>query len=467
MIGRFGRDALIYAATTVLARGTAFLLVPILARALDPADLGVVELAAVSMTFVNILISLEIGQALARYVPDTANAGQTRSIASTALWFVIGSYAIAGLASVVVLSVIDPATLTGTTGSLVLATASVGIFLLMQGQLRWELRPHAYAATAIVYAGTTLLATGLLILLGAGLAGVFLGQAIGAGVGIALVVLSRPAFGWTFSMSWLSRLLAFSLPLVPATIATLGALFVDRFVIGAARSLEDVAIFSVGYRIAAAVGIVISAVQLALTPLIYAGYRRAEAPAEIASAALLVSGGALSLWVIVSLLAPEIVGVIGTQTYAESATVIPFLSLSIILAGLIVFVPGLTIERRTRSVAVIAMAGLFVNLGLGVSLVGAFGIVGVAFATVTTTAAVLGLMWWFGRSLYPIPFEGQRLAAAFVASGAAVAVSGVVTGHPLGLAARVALAGASIAFLLISTRAFKTWRSQSIGSRAA
>ena len=182
MIGRFGRDALVYGATTVLARGTAFLLVPILARALSPADLGVVELAAVSITFANILITLEIGQALARYVPDTANTGQTRSIASTALWFVIGAYSIVALVSLVLLSVIDPARLTGTTGALVLATASVGIFLLMQGQLRWELRPHAYAVTAIAYAATTLLGTGLLILLDAGLAGVFLGQALGAGV---------------------------------------------------------------------------------------------------------------------------------------------------------------------------------------------------------------------------------------------------------------------------------------------
>ena len=466
MIGRFGRDALIYGATTVLARGTAFLLVPILARALDPADLGVVELVAVSITFVNILISLEIGQALARYVPDTANTGQTRSIASTALWFVIGAYSIVALVSLVLLSVIDPARLTGTTGALVLATASVGIFLLMQGQLRWELRPHAYAVTAIAYAAMTLLGTGALILMGAGLAGVFLGQAIGAAVGIALVVLSRPAFGWTFSISWLSRLLAFSLPLVPATIATLGALFVDRFVIGAARSLEDVAIFAVGYRIAAAVGIVISAVQLALTPLIYAGYRRDEAPEEIAAAALLVSGGALSLWVIVSVLAPEIVGVVGTQAYAESATVIPFLSLSIILAGLVVFAPGLTIERRTRSVAMIAVAGLILNLALGISLVGVFGIVGVAFATAGTAGVVLGLMWWFGRTFYPIPFHGQRLAAAFVASAAAVAVSGVVTGDPLSLAARVALAGASITFVLMCTRAFALWRLPSPGSRA-
>ena len=266
-------------------------------------------------------------------------------------------------------------------------------------------------------------------------------------------------------MSWLSRLLAFSLPLVPATIATLGALFVDPFVIGAARSLEDVAIFAVGYRIAAAVGIVISAVQLALTPLIYAGYRRAEAPEEIASAALLVSGGELSLWVIVSVLAPEIVGVVGTQAYAESATVIPFLSLSIILAGLVVFAPGLTIERRTRSVAMIAVAGLILNLALGISLVGVFGIVGVAFATACTAGVVLGLMWSFGRAFYPIPFHGQRLAAAFVASAAAVAVSGIVTGEPLSLAARVALAVASITFVLMCTRAFAMWRLPSPGSR--
>jgi O-antigen/teichoic acid export membrane protein len=365
------------------------------------------------------------------------------------------------------LSIFDPARLTATTGALVLATASAGIFLLMQGQLRWELRPYAYALTALAYAVTTLLGTAILILAGAGLVGVFLGQAVGAGVGIALVVLARPAFGWTFSPSWLSRLLTFSLPLVPATLATLGALFVDRFVIGAARSLEDVAVFAVGYRIAAAVGIVMSAVQLALTPLIYAEYRRTEAPREIASAALLVAGGALSIWVMISVLAPEIVGVVGTQAYAESATVIPFLSLAIILAGLVVFAPGLTIERRTRSVAVIALAGLVINLGLGISLVGVFGIVGVAFATLTTAAVVLGLMWWFGRSAYPIPFHGQRLAAAFLASAVAVAASGVVTGDPLSLAARVALALASITCVVILTRAFTLWRILSSGSIAA
>ena len=420
---------------------------PILTRFLAPEEVGLVELGAVAIVFANVIISLEIGQGLARFVPDEAHASETRTIASTALWFSVAAYAVATV--VVGIGLIIARSTESYVPAVMLAAVTGGLFLLVQGQLRWELRPVPYAITSFAFAAVTLIATTALLGSGAGVIGAFVGQAVGATIGLVLALIaSRGSFGREFDRKWLKRLLAFSGPLVPASVGVLIALYVDRVVIATMLTLDDVARFSVGHRVASIVSLVMTAVQLALTPLIYASYRRAEAPAEIAEMFRFIVGWALGLWVAISLAAPEVVSLVAPESYRPAATVVPVLAPAIILSGLAVFAPGLAIARRTTPIALISIFGAILNVALCILLVATLGIIGAALATLTSGATAFALTVWYGQRYYPIPYDLGRIGVGLSAVVIVIVLSGVPFGAPIGTAWRIALAAATAALLV-------------------
>jgi O-antigen/teichoic acid export membrane protein len=450
VMARFRSDAIIYGTTTVLARGTTFLLVPILTRTLVPEAFGLVEVLSVIMTVAYVILSLEIGQALARFVPDETNRHATRAIASTALWFALAAYLTMSALLVLASLVLGQARVGG---ALVLAGATTagGMFLLMQGQLRWELRPVPYAASSVVFAAVTVLATAGLVWVDPTVESVLLGQLAGAGAGIvSVLLLARGTFGLEFHRSWLAKLLRFSIPLVPASLGVLTSLYVDRLVIGALIGLDDVAWFSVGHRLASAVGLIMTAAQLALTPLIFAAFRQPEAPTEIADIFRRIVGLVLLLGVGLSLFAPEIVSVVATTAYAQAAKVIPFQIAAIVFAGLIVFAPGLWIAERTRSVALITIGGAVLNVLLNLALAPAFGIVGAALATLLSAIAVFGLLMRASQRIYRVPYPFLTTAGGALLAAIVIGASGILTGEPLPWPVRALLGiGAAGAFVAL------------------
>jgi O-antigen/teichoic acid export membrane protein len=332
-----------------------------------------------------------------------------------------------------------------------LAASTGGIFLLVQGQLRWELRPGAYATASITYAVATLAVTVVLVVTTRSVAAVFLGQIVGGAAGIVVVAaLARSTFARRFDSGWLRRLLAFSLPLVPSSLGVLTALYVDRIVIGVLLDLDDVALFSVGHRFASTVGLVMTAVQLALTPLIYAVYRRAEAPGQISDIFRAVVGLVLLLWLGVSLFAPELVTIVATDTYVPASTVIPLQMPAVILAGLIVFAPGLSIDGRTGTIALVTLGGAALNVLLNLLLVGPLGITGAGLATLTSAALVFALMMVMSQRSYRIPYPFASTALGVVAVSVTILLSGVPQGAAIEWPARLGLMlAASLALLVL------------------
>lgn len=139
-----------------------------------------------------VTVALEIAQALARFLPDADTAEERSQYASAALWFTLSGYAAFTVVAVAFASPLAALLLdSAEQRDLILVALSLvvgsGAFYLLQSQLRFELRPTQFAISGIVYSGTGIASSVLLVAgLRIGVAGVFLGQAIGALVGIAV-----------------------------------------------------------------------------------------------------------------------------------------------------------------------------------------------------------------------------------------------------------------------------------------
>jgi O-antigen/teichoic acid export membrane protein len=421
MIRTFARDAVVYGAATVVTRATSLVVVPIFTRFLSDTDYGVIDLLTIAGNLVLLTVALEISQAVARFLPDASDEDKV-TFASTALMFSVGAYALFGVAGLIAAPEIRSWLIEGAADDVtvrlaVVATCLNGIFQLTSGVLRFQLRASQFAIASL---GSSLVAIGLGLFLvagaGAGVDGFFVGQIVGATIGVVLtMVFSRGLYRPIFDRMRLVSMLRFSMPLVPSSIGVFVALFVDRLAIGQLMTVADVGVFGIGYRLASTVSLLSFGAQMAVTPLVYARHADPGTPAALERIFRYYVGMALMVALGLSLFAPEILRVLTTPVFYDAASVVPLLAPALFLANLYVFMPGLGIAKRTAAFAVINLSGALLNLMLNLLLIPHLGIVGGALATLVSAAAVFAAYAVGSQRLYPVPHQWHRLASAVVA----------------------------------------------------
>lgn len=456
MLRAFIRDSAVYGVATILVRGVSILLVPIYTRFLAPADYGVIDIMSVFASFVTVLASLEIVQAMARFYPDARDHRERSDLASTALLFVLAMLTIFVVAAEIVAAPVAGWLLgnEGNTGILRVAFVAMwanGLFYVVQSQLRWQLLAKRYALSSIVY---TLASMGAAVVLvvgaHAGVAGVFAGQVVGAAIGSVLSISSTPGvYRVAINPDRLKMMLKFSLPLVPSSLGVYVTQYIDRIVITAMLGLTDVGLFGIGYRLASLTTLLTLAVSSALTPLVYTHYREATTPSDLARIFRYFTGLALALTLGLSLFARELLTVVATPPYVPGAAVVPLLTPALLLAGMYIFAPGLSIAKRTGIVATVNFAGAGANTVLNLALVPVFGIVGAATATLLSQGLVFGIQMVYSQRLYPVPHDWPKLGLATAGIVLAYLAGSLVdVGWWPTIAAKVMIMGIATAWLV-------------------
>ncbi len=443
MLRRFVRDSAIYGLAGILVRSVSLLLVPVYTRILSPTDYGIVDLVTVFSAFVGVTVALEIAQALARFLPDSDTQEERSAYASAALWFTLAGYAAFTVVAIAFASplaelLFDSADRRDVVLVALPLVVGSGVFYLLQSQLRFELRPTQYAISGIVFSGIGIAASVLLVaVLRIGVAGVFLGQAIGAVAGIGVAgAWARRSYRWAVDFGRLREMVRFSLPLVPSSVGVMVALYVDRIAIKGLLNLHEVGVFGIGYRVASVVVLLMIGFQGALTPLIYSHYRDPETPGELARIFSFFVTVAIGVCLLLAVFAGEIVRVATAPAYWDGAVVVPLLAPALLLSSLYVFTPGLAIAKRTGVIAAISLLGAGLNTGLNLTLVPLLGIRGAAASTLIGASTVFVFSMVASQRHYPVPHPWGRIA---VASLAGLGIFLVASTLPVGAWSSIAL----------------------------
>lgn len=407
-----------YGVAALLSQGIGLLLFPFLAHHFSPHQYGIIDILALVGILANLTVALEVNQGLGRHFVD-ASERERVNYASTALLFTVGAYtffaAIAlPLATPLTHVLLAPGVDPWITRVAIVWIWVAGIVYLAQDQLRWRMRPRAYGLVAVMTATVTAGSTVVLVLgFGVGVIGALIGQLAGA-LAAAVVVfwLSRRAYALRFDRRKLGVMLAFSLPLVPASIGVFLNGFADRLVLQHAGSLSDVGVYGVAFRIATVVALLLAGFQGAATPLILARHAQATTRDELARIFRLFSAVALIAFLVVSLFADTEVRVLASAAYARADILVPYLFMSALLFGAYIFAPGLTIVKRTGTFAWISVSAGLLNLGLALALVPPLGILGAGLATVASSAWFFVLTMFFSQRHYAVGHDWMRLGAA-------------------------------------------------------
>lgn len=425
MLSKFFKDSVVYAVSGILTRGLSFILLPLYTRLISPGEYGAFDLLIAFGTLVNLTVALEIAQALIRFYNDNTSFEEKRGYAGTALVFTAVMYTIF-LAVALIFAPRLSVLVMGASGFEAVFRVGLGylwlngLFNLLQNIFRSDLQSRRYALSSILMAVVTAVASVFLAyVMKLGLMGIVGGMALGALTGCVYAFIHlRDVIRPVCNVDLLKKMLKFSTPLVPSSIAVFIAYYIDRLMIRHFLSLEDVGIYGIAFRIANITSIIMMGFQVALVPLIYTHHRDRETPAHLATIFRFFMGLALLMFLGLGVFSKEILWLMTTPDYYRAAPIVLFLTPAILLSNMYIFAPGASIENKTHMILWINVAGAALNIALNFVLIPLLGIVGACLATMLNYACVFALYMVTSHRLYPIPYEWglyARAAAAVVA----------------------------------------------------
>ncbi|MFB4251983.1 MULTISPECIES: oligosaccharide flippase family protein [Pseudomonas] len=423
MFKLFIRDSVIYAIPALLSKGLALFLVPLYTRVLSPEDYGSLDLLLVFSGLIALTIALEVSQGIARFYSAETDPERRCDYASSAFWFTAWCYS---LFAVITLAYADDLSnwimgREGLTAAFKVGIVYIffnGLFNLIQNQFRWELRSKHYALVSII---VTLVTAGAAVLLtygaGMGLQGLLWGMSAGVIIGTVYGLYHlRQSFRFRFDWARLKEMLAFSIPLVPASVTVLASIYIDRLLINHFVSIGEVGLYGVAVRLASVVSLVMVGFQGALTPLIYTYYREADTPRQLARIFRVFCCFALLTYLALGLFAHDVLVLMTTADYYSASKLIIFLVPSILLAQMYIFTPGISIAKKTHMTIWINLAGLIANIALGLLLIPRLGGSGAAIAMLLGSSLTFAIYMLCSQRLYPVPHKWWPLCGSMTAT---------------------------------------------------
>ena len=430
-------DAAIYALGAVTGKAIGLLLLPILTRALAPADYGRLEvLSTLGSALVSALL-LGIDRAALRLSFTERDAGRRSTLAT---WYAVAT-ALA-LPPALLLAVASAPLSVALFGDASYAgsVALVGwITLLGTYQivaltiLRAEGRAGAYAA----------LSGGALVLNAALVVGIFASARVGidvvllayaVSVGAAAVagalLVRRVAFGRP-TRSAARSLLALGLPLAPAVVIAWLAEFANRAIVLGVSGPVEVGYLGVGLRFASVAGLAVAGLHLAWEPHAYARSTAPDGLAGLAHDARRALVGIAVIVAAIALVSREALVLVAGASYLPALPALGFSSLAVLAtaAFIIAMTPSLLAgamrDVGNATVAGIA-AGLVATFVLAPPYGGAGAAAGIALGQLVAALAVARL----GRGRTELQVAWRRAAPVRVAAAVVTLASTAVDAPP-------------------------------------
>lgn len=440
---RLAGDSLVYGIGGVANQAVAVLLVPIYARELGPAGVGVTGVLNATISLSLMLVGLALPQAFFRwYLREAETHLDRRRVLRTVLGMRLAA-SLAG-AAILLLAAI-PLTAALYDGAHLLVFALVAPIVLFDSFnsiplsfLRAERRPRDYIVISIARAAVgTVLILGLVIVAGFGVLGVALGAAIAASASalVGATTLLRAGVGRPALDRSLARpMLGFALPLVPAGIAGWTLNLSDRPLLQVLTGdAGAVGVYTLGYT----AGLVINALVVQPFTLAWGAAhwelsRAEDAPptfARVLTWFLVLAGGVALL---LSAIGTDLIRVLVGEAFETSRYIVPFSAFAYVLYGAHAIVAsGLTIVGRPKLVAVSMGIAAVSSIALNLALIPVLGIFGAATSTIVGYGLLVVISGRLSQRHYPIPWQLGRAAVILLAAGGLAAAALLGPDHVL------------------------------------
>ncbi len=405
----FGQS-LVYAIGNTANSAALFLLIPFLINSLSLAEYGVWSIFEVTISLLNILTlaGLEVGLMREYWFQDNEHQ-RARLVGSTLITVSSIGTAITLIGTGIVLGGFD-LDLPEAPLSLLLVLIigwSDAIFTIFLTLFRIREQPATFVTLSV--GRMTLfvtLAIGLVVS-GFGLTGALAGRLLATVVLIGVgLIFGWPWIVWQADLSQIRRIVSYGLPLLPTNLAAYLLFAVDRYTMQGFLSLEDIAIYTFSYKIAAVLDVLITrSFALDWAPRRFKIATQPNPAQKYVQILLIYLWVAIGFALVIIALTPLLYALIAPRSYWPAMDLVPIILLAYIIYGLSYPLNiGIMLKDRTRDLPVIGWLTTLCCLGLCIWWIPAFGMIGAAWATVVSYTIWTSLITFRSLRLYPVTY---------------------------------------------------------------
>lgn len=416
------KDILIYGGADFFTKILSFIIAPLIAAALSTKAFGAVELITTSTAILGLLMGCGLNNSVQRYYWDKDTTVFERPIIVSSGLIIQTTFGLLVLVLGLlflpfILSMVQKAALPLTWVALVAALLLMILLQLQQYLLdvtRLHFSPWKFLTISLLSrASGMLLAVVAVVHLKWGIDGLFAVQAF-----VALLIL--PIAIWVvkkditlnIDKKWAQELVGFGYPFIFVGIAYWLFGSIDRWMLAAMSSIEEVGIYSVSFRFASIILFVSMAFGQAWSPISmkirtdHPGIYRdiyARILLILLYVMLIVGGG-------VALFSGELIYLIMPAEYSGSAMPLAVLCIGLVLQGTQqITAIGISLEKKSFLFARLAWLTAIINAILNWFLIPSFGATGAAWATSISYLVLTVCYMMHTQKLHALPIDWFKL----------------------------------------------------------
>lgn len=450
-----------YAVAGVAAKGISLMLIPIFTAYFATVEFGIIEIIYVFSALATGLFSWQLGHALIRFLGEHQHDPiRKKYISTTTLVMVVLSYAVGTILLIVFRK--ELCSLIGLTSPshqktflfAMIAMFFNGIYLFLGSHLQALRYKKEFALSQFIHSFLGILLTYYFVIgIDKSINGVYYAAIVVFPVVILYQLYAlRKEFGLAFSRTIATALLKFSMPMVPAGLALIAFSLSDRILLNIFSTQDKLGIYSVGFKFAFGLQLVIAGYSMAIHPIVFQNYRDEKTKEHLSSLLLgYTVVGALVVFLL-SLFAMETVVVFTQPAYYGAYRIMPLLYAVTWLNGYVMFAPGMQVTKKTGWISLVVCTALIINIILAYFLIPTYGIRGAALGTLIST-----LLYVFGLFLVSMkfyPYQVARKSLLFLILSTVLFVL-IITIFFQGIVIRMDLAAKfSVTFILLAMVVF-------------
>jgi O-antigen/teichoic acid export membrane protein len=428
--------SLIYTLGSMLINGGNFLLVPVYARYLGPAEYGIWGSLTVFNTMLVAVLGFGVNGIVTRYYYELTDRDRWRSFFGTISTFVVCF----GFIVALLLSLLGEPLLDGIFKSVrfdpylrlavwvgYLSVIPVIALALLQARQKVLVYRAFTTVSFLLLASCTLV---MVVVLKLGVLGVLYGSLISGVVmgGVYAYYIWSEGLK-TVSTPDLKVALIFGLPVMAYTISGSATELASRYFVERFTTLADLGVYNLAQQYSAGLIIVVTAISMAWTPIFFESASRPDAPARFARFGLRVIGLVVALALLMSLCAPAFLRLVSTQ-YAAAGNIIPLILVSYVFGnGLwILMITPIVYAKETRRLPWLTMLSGGICIFSSIAFIPGFGLVGAATAQLLGYIGLIAASWRTAQRAYPIPYPLATMALVLLSAIGIFCLSLVASG---------------------------------------
>jgi len=422
-IKKLGKHGAIYGIGSASSRLISFLMIPLYTHFLTPADYGVLQLVYLTTEVFSVIIGLRLAATVFRFYYEAEDLSERNTVISTAL---LGG----GIAATVFLAPIfylsswlSGFVLAGKGQTALFQMALLSLWLQIPVNVVLSYIQVREKSILFVFISLSRLITSFALnvyfvaIIQIGVQGILLSglivDVVTFAVAMPLVVRS---VGFRFSWEWFMKMLRFSLPLVPMSLASMVIHASDRYFVRGYLSLSDTGIYTFGYKIGNSIHslLYVSFSQI-WNARRFAIEKEATAPLIYSKIFTYFIGFTCFIGLGISIFSKDIVRIISSDKYWQASDIIPLVVLCYVIYAIEDHVStAIYLKKKTERISLAYMIAAAANLCFNFLLIPRYGMYGAVFATLFSFILLNVTIFSLAQKLYPIPFEWLRISSIFL-----------------------------------------------------